>query len=137
MPPLARALAAAVAVGAVVAAVVTVVRHSATAPDSNPPPGVLAPPGAGRAEAVPERRMEPADGPRLSAPAEPIRVPGASLFGWALLDHLTGTMAGSANAARVTNTVESMIKPWIAADHLRRLAAEACEKVAEALVVDT
>jgi hypothetical protein len=121
MPSLARALVATVAVGAVVAAVAAGVRHS-TAPDPAPSPGVPAPPGAGRAEAAPERRMEPADGPRLSAPADPIRVPGASLFGWTLLDHITGAMAGSANSATVTNTVESMIKPWIAADHLRRLA---------------
>jgi hypothetical protein len=59
---------------------------------------------------------------RLAAPDEPIRIRNASLFGWALLDRTNGAMAGSPNSGRVTNTVESMIKPWIAADHLRRLA---------------
>src|SRR5262245_53859008 len=56
--------------------------------------------------------------PRLQAPADlsSITASGTSLFGWALLDRTTGTVAGSANAATVKNTVESMIKPWIASD---------------------
>src|SRR6185503_5380001 len=55
-------------------------------------------------------------------PARPIRIQGASLFGWALLDRISGALTGSANSSSVVNTVESMIKPWIAADYLRRLA---------------
>jgi hypothetical protein len=61
----------------------------------------------------------------LAAPADPdaLSVPGASYSGWTLLDRATGKTTGSANAADDRNTVESMIKPWIAADYLR-LAAE-------------
>jgi hypothetical protein len=80
-----------------------------------------------RVEALPPR------GPRLAAPARPIRVRNSTLFGWALLDHLSGRMAGSPNSGRVTNTVESMIKPWIAADHLRRLADRGSRPSAGAL----
>jgi hypothetical protein len=67
----------------------------------------------------------PAD-PIVAAPADPaqITVPNAALFGWALLDAGTGAITGSANLATVHNTVESMIKPWIAADYLRRLAED-------------
>lgn len=61
----------------------------------------------------------------LRAPADPgdITVSGTSLFGWALLDRDSGNVAGSANDATVLDTTESMIKPWIAADYLRRLDA--------------
>ena len=76
-----------------------------------------APSDAVRAEATPEP-----PGPRLAAPARPIRIQNSTLFGWALLDRLSGQMTGSPNSGQVSNTVESMIKPWIAADHLRRLA---------------
>jgi hypothetical protein len=71
--------------------------------------------------------------PRLAAPARPIRIRNSTLFGWALLDHLSGRMSGSPNSGRVTNTVESMIKPWIAADHLRRLAADSRRPSSDAL----
>jgi hypothetical protein len=61
----------------------------------------------------------------LSAPADPnaLTVPGASFSGWTLLDRATGKTTGSANATDGKNTVESMIKPWLAADYLR-IAAE-------------
>jgi hypothetical protein len=51
-----------------------------------------------------------------------VAVVGARAFGWALLDTESGEVSGSANLATRTNTVESMIKPWIASDYLRRLA---------------
>ncbi|HEY2673461.1 MAG TPA: hypothetical protein VGJ07_24245 [Rugosimonospora sp.] len=54
--------------------------------------------------------------------AAPVTTPaGMYLFGWALLDLHTGTMVGSANRDTVTNTTESMVKAWLAADYLRRL----------------
>jgi hypothetical protein len=58
----------------------------------------------------------------LRAPddSEDITVSGTSLFGWALLDRDTDEVSGSDNDATMTNTSESMIKPWIAADFLRR-----------------
>jgi hypothetical protein len=60
--------------------------------------------------------------PTLAAPADPTAITAeARLFGWALLDRRTGAVTGSANSATALNTVESMIKPWIAADYLRRL----------------
>jgi hypothetical protein len=64
--------------------------------------------------------------PALMAPSNPssITASGTSLFGWALLDRGTGAVVGSANDATVHNTTESMIKPWIASDFLRRLAEQ-------------
>lgn len=61
---------------------------------------------------------------RLAAPAHPasIKPPvSTSFFGWAFLDESTGVITGSANMATGTNTTESMVKPWIAADYLRQL----------------
>ena len=62
----------------------------------------------------------------LAAPADPngLTVPGASYSGWTLLERATGKTTGSADATTAHNTVESMIKPWIAADYLRRLAED-------------
>ena len=61
--------------------------------------------------------------PTLAAPADPASITAeARLFGWALYDRRSGTVAGSANSDTVLNTVESMIKPWIAGDWLRRHA---------------
>lgn len=58
----------------------------------------------------------------VRAPANPATVtaPGTELFGWTLIDLRTGKMTGSPNAASATSTMESMIKPWIAADYLRQ-----------------
>ena len=42
------------------------------------------------------------------------------LLSWAVLDHDSGALAGSANLAE-TNSAESMIKVWFAADYLRAL----------------
>jgi hypothetical protein len=72
---------------------------------------------------------------KLALPADPrsIKVSGAWLFGWTLVDRQTGKVAGSTNSASVTNTVESMIKPWIASDYLRRLAEADQEPSPESL----
>ncbi len=55
-------------------------------------------------------------------PVNPARVIAANtdMFGWTLIDLKTGKMTGSANAATASSTMESMIKPWIAADYLRQ-----------------
>jgi hypothetical protein len=50
-----------------------------------------------------------------------ITVPDTSYAGWALLDRVSGRTTGSANAETKGNTTESMIKPWIVSDYLRRL----------------
>ena len=65
--------------------------------------------------------------PRLAAPAHPasIKPPvNTSFFGWALFDKSTGVITGSANMATGTNTTESMVKAWIAADYLRQLGQQ-------------
>ena len=58
----------------------------------------------------------------LQFPADPNRltVANASYYGWSLLDRRSGQTTGSANAATAGNTTESMIKPWLVADFLRR-----------------
>jgi hypothetical protein len=60
---------------------------------------------------------------RLTPPSDPdaLTIPNTNYSAWALLDRHTGTITGSPNAATDGNTVESMIKPWIVADYLRRL----------------
>ncbi|MCW2640268.1 MAG: hypothetical protein JWP76_2574 [Dactylosporangium sp.] len=63
-------------------------------------------------------------------PAPPLLSPGRvnvsvqGFYSWALLDRKTGNISGSANFANATNSTESMIKVWIAADYLRRLSDE-------------
>jgi hypothetical protein len=60
--------------------------------------------------------------PTLLIPDDPASItapPGMDYFGWTLIDRQTGKSAGSANAETSTNTTESMIKTWIAADYLR------------------
>jgi len=60
--------------------------------------------------------------PVIGIPADPAAVQRPAyltFFGWALLDRKTGTLTGSANRDTVSNTTESMIKVWIAADYLR------------------
>jgi hypothetical protein len=60
--------------------------------------------------------------PSLVVPANAaaLKVPGATFSAWAFMDRRTGKVSGSANFATARNTVESMIKPWLAADYLRR-----------------
>lgn len=73
---------------------------------------------------APAPTTEPPPMPDLVAPTDPqsVMVDGAQFLGWAFLDRSQGTIVGSPNAAAGTNTVESMIKPWVAADYLRRLS---------------
>ena len=63
--------------------------------------------------------------PTLRAPTDPskITVEDATFFGWTLLDLDTRQVSGSTNRATARNTIESAIKPWLAADYLRRLTA--------------
>jgi hypothetical protein len=58
----------------------------------------------------------------LRFPGDPrsLTVANASYYGWSLLDRSSGRTTGSSNAATNGNTTESMIKPWIVADYLRR-----------------
>jgi hypothetical protein len=64
--------------------------------------------------------------PVIGTPPDPaaVKAPGyLTFFGWALLDRHTGAMTGSANRETVSNTTESMLKVWIAADYLRHQKA--------------
>lgn len=54
-------------------------------------------------------------------------------FAWAAADLTTGRVVASANAEEATSSTESMIKPWIVADYLRRLAEAGGEPSPEAL----
>src|SRR5436190_197626 len=66
-------------------------------------------------------------GPVIAAPADPaaVKAPGyLSYFGWALLDRHTGQLTGSTNRETGSNTTESMVKVWIAADYLRHQSGQ-------------
>lgn len=87
----------------------------------------------GTIEAIPSDSAAPADATlatapmfRMVPPADPatLSIENTNYDEWALLDRRAGTIAGSPNSATEGNTVESMIKPWIVADYLRRLAED-------------
>jgi hypothetical protein len=85
---------------------------------STPPPprALVAPP---RPEALPDPEP-PGTGSVLEVSAR-VEVPIEGFLAWAALDRTTGRRAGSPNATDTSST-ESMIKVWIVADHLRRVA---------------
>ena len=93
------------------------------APDDPDDPGAPAPTAPARLT------------PTLVAPRDPttVRIRGADFAGWALLDRRTGDIVGSDNADSGRSSSESMIKPWIAADYLRRLAERREEPTKAAL----
>jgi len=140
-----RLIAAAVAaVVAVIVLVTSAVTQSAPLRDGDQTRGERAQDGQMPSDQVPGDQAQnfaappappaPPPGPRLVAPAEPDDITaGASLFGWALLDRTTRATTGSSNRDRVYNTMESMIKPWIAADYLRRLTESGDEPSETAL----
>ena len=59
--------------------------------------------------------------PPLPFAAAPVRVDTEGFLSWALLDRRTGEIVGADNMT-ATSTTASMVKPWIAADYLRRAA---------------
>jgi hypothetical protein len=50
----------------------------------------------------------------------PVTVVLDGTYAWSLSDRITGTVTGSPNQDTDTFSTESMVKPWIAADFLRR-----------------
>jgi hypothetical protein len=58
----------------------------------------------------------------VPANAATLTAAGATFSSWAFMDRRTGIVSGSANFTSGRNTIESMIKPWIVSDYLRRLA---------------
>ncbi len=73
--------------------------------------------------------------PVMRVPQQPVTVPsGITLTGWTLLDRKTGALVGHSDAASTAeNDVESMIKPWIAADYLTRVTAAGKQPTAKDL----
>lgn len=83
---------------------------------------------------APEPMVEPPDpdpSPRPDLDAD-VTVPVDGFVTWAALDRATGDLAGD-GAER--STTESMIKPWIAADHLRRFDEQGQDPSAEELAL--
>src|SRR5688572_22900881 len=70
--------------------------------------------------ALTSRYTRPWD-PDVATATPTITAPPMKLFSWAMSDRVGGPR-GSTNSALATNSIESMIKPWIAADYLRRQA---------------
>ncbi|MGW1056699.1 hypothetical protein [Micromonospora rubida] len=73
--------------------------------------------GGAQSVAAPEPTAPPP--PTLAAGPVSMNFSG-EFFSWALMDRTTGTISGSKNLAS-TNSTESMIKSWFAADYLRQL----------------
>jgi len=120
-----RAVLMTYAVVALVAALVTVVAARFVLPPV--PAGAASPVHPSRVTSSPAAKLQTITQPSppapvIGSPADPadVKRPGyLTFFGWALLDRKTGELTGSANRDSVTNTTESMIKVWIAADYLR------------------
>jgi hypothetical protein len=123
-----RAVLVTYAVAALVTAPVAVFAARAAAPSR----AAAAPPAVTHASAPPAKLQtigQPSPpGPVIAVPVNPFAIKGpsyASYLGWALLDRHSGTLTGSANRETGSNTTESMIKVWIAADYLRHQGAGA------------
>lgn len=69
-----------------------------------------------------EQRAAQPPPPAPTLRARPVTLKVTGFGSWAFLDRRTGRLATSANVT-ATNSSESMIKAWIAADYLRRAAA--------------
>src|SRR5436190_13410435 len=109
---------------AVVAAMVAVpVAHAFLPP--RPAQAVVPAPSSAPPTPVAHLRLagqQPPAPPTIHLPADPAALTGPpylKYFGWALLDRRTGRTSGSANRETATNTTESMLKIWLAADYLR------------------
>ncbi len=136
----AAASAAAVAVPVARAALPVRPAHAA-APPPLPPPSPSTSPSPFVAH-LQVAAQQPPPPPTVHAPADPaaIKTPASlNFFGWALLDRRTGQATGSANRETATNTTESMLKVWIAAEYLRHSANPGAGALAELhkMIVDS
>lgn len=73
--------------------------------------------------ATPPTTAAPTLAPAPARSTPPVEVDLAGEYGWALLDRDTGQLHGSGHEHAV-GTTASVIKTWLAADHLRRAAAD-------------
>ncbi|WP_410810320.1 hypothetical protein [Micromonospora sp. 067-2] len=78
--------------------------------------------GGGGAESVAAPKPTPPPPPTLAAGPVSVAFKG-QFFSWALMDRQTGKVSGSPNMTS-TNSTESMIKSWFAADYLRQLGGK-------------
>ncbi|GAB3948238.1 hypothetical protein [Micromonospora vulcania] len=78
--------------------------------------------GGGGAESVAAPAPTPPPPPTLAAGPVSVAFQG-DFFSWALMDRQTSKISGSSNMTS-TNSTESMIKSWFAADYLRQLGAK-------------
>jgi hypothetical protein len=121
-----RAVPVAYLVVALVAALVAVLltrallpTRAGAAPPPVPAPASAGPPSVATLQTIVQPAPPP---PAIGVPPDPATVKGPgylTFLGWALLDRPTGKLTGSANRETASNTTESMIKVWIAADYLR------------------
>ena len=107
------------------AAVLTAVVLVAGLVVRDPPRKLIAKPLIAEQTATPTdaraERAERASQLRARSPAVTMAVDGT--YSWAMLNRITGARYGSANSTQV-NFTESMVKPWLVADFLRRAAAQ-------------
>jgi hypothetical protein len=97
-------------------------RPSPTASVARPraaPPGVAAP--------DPQPVPEPAEPAGVLDPGAEVSVDVDGFLAWAARDRTTGQTLTSDNADSETTSTESMIKAWIVADYLRRVAEDGDE----------
>lgn len=85
----------------------------ATGTPARPSPLPPAPPSAAGAA--------PTAAPATATPAGPSPAGRTDFLSWALLDRRTGRITGTPNLAEPSDTM-SLVKSWLAADHLRRAA---------------
>jgi hypothetical protein len=119
-----RAVLVTYAIAALVTAPVAILATRAALPTraAAAPPAPVAPSSAPAAAHLQTVAQPTPPGPVIAIPADPASVKGpayASYLGWALLDRHSGQLTGSSNRETGSNTTESMIKVWIAADYLR------------------
>lgn len=98
------------------AAALTLAAPDDAAPPAAAPLGALTQ-AAGQG-AAPRPRPDAPHERLLTAAAVTVDTP--DFYSWALLDRRTGAITGSPNLAEAASVTASMVKSWIAADHLRR-----------------
>jgi hypothetical protein len=84
----------------------------------------VANPGSSSTPGIANIAMQAAPPPPTLRAGQVANPTGLDEFGWALLDRHTNQIVGSANKDTMTNTTESMVKPWLAADYLKSLGTK-------------
>lgn len=112
--------------GALLVVAATGLRFLPGSPLAAAPPGTIGPASSGPPASVaawPSVTTAPPPPPSRFRYA-PVRLSTKGFVSWALLDRRSGEIVGSSNLTALSTTA-SMIKPWLAADYLRRAAERA------------